>query len=102
MRIWLGRFTIGALIVSTFAIRSSPAEAGPSANPVEVCKNSAATRPQDKAEQNIGECVSLMLTLFSDGSPPHICNDLEERGLLDDIGYASFSECLREERLFIE
>ncbi len=102
MRTWLGRLTVAALVVSTSATLPTPAGAAPAANLVELCKNAAGPHSNDKKEQNVGECVSLMLTLFSDGSPPHICKDLQERGLLDDIGYASFSACLREERRFIE
>ncbi len=102
MRTWLGHLAGAGLVVSTTAALPRPAQATPSANLVEICKSSAGPMSRDKIGQSVGECMSLMLTLFSDGSPPHLCHDLEDRGLLDDVGYASFSECLREERRFIE
>ncbi len=101
MRTILSKLTILTLLATASVSLPSSAPAAPASNVVELCKNAVGHNPQGDNEQTIGECTSYMLTLFSEGSPPHICKDLEERGLLDDIGYASFSECLREERNFI-
>jgi hypothetical protein len=102
MRVTVSQLAVFTLLAAASNSISTAALAAPAVDTVDMCKNSVGQNRPGDDQQRVGECTSYILTLFSNGSPPHICRDLEERGLLDDIGYATFSECLREERNFIE
>lgn len=45
-------------------------------------------------EMNLGECMSFN-SVSEDGFAPHGCDALREFGLLDDLGYDSYSDCVR-------
>jgi hypothetical protein len=46
----------------------------------------------------LGVCMSFNLTQGTYGFVPQICHELESRGLLDDYGFESFSDCVRNAR----
>ena len=46
----------------------------------------------------LGVCMSFNLTQGTYGFVPQICHELEGRGLLDDYGFESFSDCVRNAR----
>jgi hypothetical protein len=91
----LGSF---ALILSAPIAVPTAAPAAPAFDVVAFCKDAVGPNPQPQNMGTIGECVSLFLTENNpNGFPAHICDLLNERGLLDEVGYVSFSDCVRGE-----
>ena len=44
---------------------------------------------------NLGECMSYNETMGRAGFAAHLCDALLELGLLEDFGFTSFSDCVR-------
>ena len=44
---------------------------------------------------NLGECMSYNETMGRDGFAAHLCDALLELGLLEDFGFTSYSDCIR-------
>ena len=91
--------TIGMCTVTPISL---PTAAAAAPNPgMEFCKSVILPPPQPRNNGTLGECTSLFTVPFTPGSAAHICDFWTESGQLEDFGYETFLECLKDEQDFI-
>jgi hypothetical protein len=86
-----------ALFASAPATTAFAAPASPNGTNAELfayCSELMADFP----DLPLGVCMSFNLTQGTYGFVPQICHELEGRGLLDDYGFESFDDCVRNAR----
>lgn len=70
----------------------SPPTSGANADTINFCNEVIASG--EFPELNFGECMSFNNTSIN-GFVSHICDEMRETGTLEDNGFSSYSDCIR-------
>lgn len=81
-------------VATVSALHAAPSGPGVNAELMEYC----ADLMEEFPGLSLGKCMSFNLSQNTYGYVPHVCDFFQDLGLLDDYGFDSFADCVKNAR----